>query len=250
VWLIFVFHENTDNKGQKPQRGSKNTSNGAVQSKATLKAKIKPPQLGGKRVGILSTRTPHRPNPIGLSTARIEHIDMKKGELLLSGIDLIDGTPILDIKPYVKMDCLSEYPGGYLVPEWVSNNKQYRPAPVRFSEEAESALVEACSNKKRGQMLDFFGPGRWIENASENERGKEETVIEACAALKDALVQLLALDIRAVHQGRGTATGDNVVYNMRFDKLSIDFVTLEDGVFVKSVRRYRKNMVAIPSVAN
>lgn len=90
--------------------------------------KIKPPKLGGAKLGIFATRSPHRPNPIGLSIAKVEAI--KGNELHVSGafdepcgthlcesfpglkqcasgIDLVDGTPILDIKPYIPRWCLS-----------------------------------------------------------------------------------------------------------------------------------------------
>ena len=99
-----------------------------------LKAKVRPPRLGGARVGLFSTRTPHRPNPIGatslsyhrhrllrslrrdtfrrlrssffhsffragLTIAKIERLE--RGVLHISGVDLVDGTPVLDIKPYL-----------------------------------------------------------------------------------------------------------------------------------------------------
>ncbi len=60
---------------------------------------MRPPRLGGDKVGLFATRTPHRPNPIGLSLVKLERI--KDGVLYFSGIDLLDGTPILDVKPYL-----------------------------------------------------------------------------------------------------------------------------------------------------
>jgi len=54
-----------------------------------------------KRIGIFATRTPHRPNPIGITLARIVQVNKEKKIVLLSGLDLVDGTPVLDIKPYV-----------------------------------------------------------------------------------------------------------------------------------------------------
>jgi tRNA (Thr-GGU) A37 N-methylase len=54
--------------------------------------KVRPPRAGGRKMGALATRTPHRPNPIGLTVARLERIE--HNILHLSGIDLIDGTPI------------------------------------------------------------------------------------------------------------------------------------------------------------
>ncbi|MCG8292331.1 MULTISPECIES: tRNA (N6-threonylcarbamoyladenosine(37)-N6)-methyltransferase TrmO [Pseudomonas] len=79
VWLLFLFHE-------------------ALEEKPRLK--VRPPRLGGnKSMGVFATRATHRPNGIGQSVVRLEGIE--PGRLLLSGIDLLDGTPVLDIKPYV-----------------------------------------------------------------------------------------------------------------------------------------------------
>lgn len=80
---------------------------------SSVKAKVRPPRLDGAKVGLFSTRTPHRPNPIGLSIAKVERIEglMYSGSyafifllgpvLHISGLDLIDGTPVLDVKPYI-----------------------------------------------------------------------------------------------------------------------------------------------------
>ena len=85
VWIIFHFHLNS-NKG--------------------VKAKVKPPRLGVK-TGVFSTRSPHRPNPVGLTLAKLESVD--GDTLTVSGIDIVDGTPIVDIKPYIPAyDSLTE----------------------------------------------------------------------------------------------------------------------------------------------
>ena len=78
VWLISYFHLNT-NKIVRP--------------------KIHPPRLKGESVGLFASRSPHRPSPIGLSLARL--VAVKGAALHLAGIDLVDGTPILDVKPYI-----------------------------------------------------------------------------------------------------------------------------------------------------
>lgn len=66
---------------------------------------VRPPRLGGnKRMGVFATRSPFRPNPIGLSSVKligIEHSDTEGDVLIVSGADLLDGTPIFDIKPYL-----------------------------------------------------------------------------------------------------------------------------------------------------
>lgn len=66
---------------------------------------VRPPRLGGnKRMGVFATRSPYRPNPIGLSSVKLVGIEHTKSEgdvLIVSGADLLDGTPIYDIKPYL-----------------------------------------------------------------------------------------------------------------------------------------------------
>ena len=79
---------------------------------------VRPPRLGGNaRMGVFATRSPFRPNPLGLSCVRLEEIrqDAAHGTVLdVSGADLMDGTPIYDIKPYLPYaDCKPEAVGGF-----------------------------------------------------------------------------------------------------------------------------------------
>jgi tRNA-Thr(GGU) m(6)t(6)A37 methyltransferase TsaA len=84
LWLIFGFHE-TAEQGWKPT--------------------VRPPRLGGnRRVGVFASRSTFRPNSLGLSLVRLEGIDTNAADgpvLLLGGVDLLDGTPVYDIKPYL-----------------------------------------------------------------------------------------------------------------------------------------------------
>ncbi len=83
IWLQFIFH-------QCIEQGWKN--------------KVRPPRLGGnKKMGVFATRATHRPNALGLSVVKLDKIEIdKKGVILnVSGLDLVDGTPIVDIKPYI-----------------------------------------------------------------------------------------------------------------------------------------------------
>ena len=88
IWVIFVFHENTN--------GDTEADN--------IPARIKPPRLGGTKVGCLTTRSPHRPNAIGLSVCEV--IDVGPDFISVCGIDMVDGTPVLDIKPYIPYDSI------------------------------------------------------------------------------------------------------------------------------------------------
>lgn len=96
LWLVFVFHETAD-KGWSPM--------------------VRPPRLGGNnRKGVFATRATFRPNPIGLSVVKLDGVIRENGklQLLISGIDLLDGTPILDIKPYLPYsDALPSANGGF-----------------------------------------------------------------------------------------------------------------------------------------
>lgn len=81
-------------------------------------ATVRPPRLGGNaRVGVFASRSPFRPNPIGLSCVRLLRVEKREKEgcvLLVSGADLLDGTPVFDIKPYLPFaDCIPTATGGY-----------------------------------------------------------------------------------------------------------------------------------------
>lgn len=116
IWLVFVFSATTDD-GWKPT--------------------VRPPRMGGKkRLGVFATRTPHRPNPIGLSPVKLEAIRIENSKVFLdvSGADLLDGTPILDIKPYLpNSDAISDadYP--------LQSSRERLNQPVEFSAAAENA---------------------------------------------------------------------------------------------------------------
>lgn len=97
LWLIFDFSKNHRN---------------------TFSPTVRPPRLGGnKRVGVFATRSPFRPNNLGLSCVKFEGIkkDDKLGYILIvSGVDLLDNTPIYDIKPYIPYcDCKTDAKGSF-----------------------------------------------------------------------------------------------------------------------------------------
>ena len=74
---------------------------------------VRPPRLGGNtRMGVFATRSPFRPNPLGLSSVRL--IGIENGDLIVSGADVLDGTPIYDIKPYLSFsDCHEDAQNGF-----------------------------------------------------------------------------------------------------------------------------------------
>lgn len=88
---------------------------------------VRPPRLGGnKRVGVFATRSPYRPNPIGLSSVKI--LKIENGVIYVSGVDLLDNTPIYDIKPYIPYtDCHTDALGGFSDDVLNDNLKVYIP---------------------------------------------------------------------------------------------------------------------------
>ena len=118
LWLLWIFSENV---------------------RDTWKPTVRPPRLGGNtRLGVFATRSSFRPNPIAMSCVKIEKINLT-GEgapsIEVSGADLMDGTPIVDIKPYLPYaDSVPEAAGGFA--EAVRFNK----LEVSFAAEAQVAL--------------------------------------------------------------------------------------------------------------
>ncbi|MBA1278587.1 MULTISPECIES: tRNA (N6-threonylcarbamoyladenosine(37)-N6)-methyltransferase TrmO [Pseudomonadaceae] len=130
VWLLFLFHQTLE---------------------AEPRLRVRPPRLGGNRmVGVFATRSTHRPNGIGQSVVRLEGI--APGRLQLSGIDLLDGTPVLDIKPYVPYaDAITNAYNGLATdaPEpitvhWTEASlQQARSEALRLGEPLQE-LIEQC----------------------------------------------------------------------------------------------------------
>lgn len=120
VWLMFVFHASAA-QGWTPT--------------------VRPPRLGGnRRIGVFASRSPFRPNPIGLSVVELAGIIERPGErgLLLRNHDLVDGTPVVDVKPYIPYsDALPDArpPVGFERPP--------QRLAVRFAERAEAELAAA-----------------------------------------------------------------------------------------------------------
>ena len=111
-------------------------------------ATVRPPRLGGnERVGVFASRSPFRPNPIGLSAVRLKQIifDPARGPLLyVAGADLLDGTPIFDIKPYLPaFDSLPEARGGFAA----------EVSAYRLSVDFPGELLEKIPVPKRSALL-------------------------------------------------------------------------------------------------
>jgi len=119
---------------------------------------VRPPRLGGnERVGVFASRSPFRPNPLGLSCVRIESIDADKGVICVLGADLADGTPVYDIKPYVVYaDCHPDARSGFVDGNsWVTLDVEVPDAlAAGLPEDELPALRQLLSCDPRPRYLD------------------------------------------------------------------------------------------------
>lgn len=117
LWVLFIFHQ-TMNGGWRPT--------------------VRPPRLGGNaRMGVFATRSTFRPNPVGMSLVELKGIRCEKDQVILQlgSLDLVDGTPVVDIKPYL--------PFAEALPEAQASYAQHAPSadmPVSFSADVAARL--------------------------------------------------------------------------------------------------------------
>lgn len=119
-------------------------------------ATVRPPRLGGNaRMGVFATRSPFRPNPIGLSCVRLERIELDTPDgpvLHVRGADMLDATPVYDIKPYLPLaDCRPEATGGFAAPLAARALRVEFAQPLldKVPERARAALLQALAQDPR-----------------------------------------------------------------------------------------------------
>ncbi len=131
LWILFHFHM-TAGQGWTPT--------------------VQPPRLGGKqKVGVFASRSPFRPNPIGISVVENLGISFKDNgvTIKIGGIDLLDGTPVLDIKPYLPYaDSIADASAGF------ADSAPGSAIDIRFSDQAEKALKEL--NRSYPDLREFI----------------------------------------------------------------------------------------------
>jgi tRNA (Thr-GGU) A37 N-methylase len=230
IWIIFAFHLNTISSS------SSSASSSTSFRSLDAPSKIAPPALGGKKVGVYATRSPHRRNPIGMTLVRLDRVEIlssilgtatsplqaKAGattkrrnrqsdlsptvRLHVSGLDLVDGTPVLDVKPYVPvydspqpipLPTLQQNPSeahsamdGCRVPAWVSDGlATYRE--VQFGFESQQNIRDILSNDTTCPLLFFGVHGIYHQDASQES---------AFQALLTAIREILSIDVRSIYQ--------------------------------------------------
>ena len=182
------------------------------------KAKVQPPRCGGEKRGVFATRSPHRPCPIGLSLVKIDRI--VKDTIYLSGVDLVDGTPVLDIKPYIpaydnpadhsqETGTLRETGGKdsrcqskaslVRVPPWI-DSRGTPSIEVEISEEAERKLSLFQCQPSMANLSNYkFRPSIEVEPANKELPYILHTFSSVSDA-REAIVEVLKQDPRSVYR--------------------------------------------------
>ena len=175
IWISFVFHASFNTRQAQD-----------------WKSMVRPPRLGGnKKVGVFASRSMFRPNPMGLSVVELVGIDYRKSGVVLKlrGSDLMDGTPVLDIKPYLPYaDAIPKAKGGF-----AQNNPEIKYV-VEFSEKAKHESQQA--SERLAQNIELL------------------------------IQQILQLDPRPSYQQR---TDESRVYSMRLCDFDLKWVYLDDN---------------------
>ena len=208
LWLSWQFHHNFK---------SKSASKGHAQSSdaSTFRVQVRPPRLGGnQKIGVFASRSMYRPSGLGLSVVKLERIEVIEGRalLIISGADMIDGTPIIDIKPYVSYsDAYIDAASGFAssVPEL---------SKVPITEQAQ-------------QQFDCI-----IHNDLDGEKGNDEKGSKRAATLYQMQQQLIDVDmghIKALiaQDPRPAYRRDELdsIFTMRYKSVDVSFTQIELG---------------------
>ena len=198
VWLLFLFDGNGTTYTPRPN--------------------VYPPRLLGKSKGVFATRSPHRPNPVGLSLCRIDAIDGRT--LIMSGVDLVDGTPIIDIKPYIPC-----YDAPYANGEDGSADWGVEWARTLKNEGKELRYPEWCVPAAQPLLRVVFSPEAEAQLTAIQQKHKAPRVLESWAHVRNAIVQVLQADPRSVYR-KGACAGET--YPFFVDALDVRVIFDDD----------------------
>ncbi|WP_312687448.1 tRNA (N6-threonylcarbamoyladenosine(37)-N6)-methyltransferase TrmO [Kosakonia sp.] len=155
LWILFVFHQTMEG-GWRPT--------------------VRPPRLGGNaRMGVFATRSTFRPNPVGMSLVELKGIRCQKNEVILQlgSLDLVDGTPVVDIKPYL--------PFAEAIPDAKASYAQHAPVadiPISFTAEVEAQLTGLATRypQLKAFLIEVLAQDPRPAYRKEEEQGKTYAV--------------------------------------------------------------------------
>lgn len=214
IWISWQFHHNYLIK---PNHINKDQLSG--DNKAGFRAQVRPPRLGGnQKIGVFASRSMYRPSALGLSVVKLERIEVVEGRVLLmiSGADMIDGTPIIDIKPYVA------YSDAYI--DAVSGFAPIAPAPL-------TVIMTDLVREQFGEVV--IGESISAGQSNESNSKKHATVATVIDKIQQQLIEsdiehikaLIAQDPRPAYRREEL----HKLFVMRYKSVDVSFQQIEKG---------------------
>ena len=214
IWLSWQFHHNYINKkSAHNSEQDQQTKAAPAADQPAFRPQVRPPRLGGnKKLGVFASRSMYRPSGLGLSVVKLEAIEVLEGRvlLLISGADMIDGTPIIDIKPYV------------------SYSDAYSDAASGFAPSAPESLIVTMSElaEQQFEALIDIEPIDWEdETVAAKVYSLQQQLI---AADKVLITALIAQDPRPAYRREEL----NSSFVMRYKTVDIGFTQIELGTLL------------------
>lgn len=213
LWLSWQFHHNHLQKASQVDKIASSDYKSDAKVDASFRAQVRPPRLGGnQKIGVFASRSMYRPSGLGLSVVKLERIEVIDGRVLLiiNGADMIDGTPIIDIKPYVAYsDAISNADSGFAA------------ATPTVLTVTVSALAQTQFNQR-------------IDDEHLNSSNKEK--LTAVQVINKVQQQLVAADIELVKtliaqdpRPAYRCADLNTTFIMRYKRVDISFELIEKG---------------------
>ena len=219
IWISWHFHHNYINKEKQINKNPQlNDDSQLNKNNNSFRAQVRPPRLGGnQKIGVFASRSMYRPSALGLSVVKLERIDIVESRVLLiiSGADMIDGTPIIDIKPYVAYsDSLIDAKNG-------------------FAPSAPALLTVTIAELAHEQFLKIIAYQRASNVQERNNKKEKMTVIAVVDTVKkklllsnlDDIKALIAQDPRPAYRREET----NTLFVMRYKSVDVSFQLIALG---------------------
>lgn len=246
IWLSWQFHHNYINKNGHANKASHPNKNGHInKADSSFRAQVRPPRLGGnEKIGVFASRSMYRPSGLGLSVVKLERVEVVEGRVLLiiSGADMIDGTPIIDIKPYVAYsDAVDDAESGFAptaptlldVTITESAYKQFmtlinvEEVNVEQSDKANNKNNDTNSGTENAALLFINSMNSINLTNSLNSRDGLVHKIQKQLLVSDidSIKALIAQDPRPAYR----RTEINTAFVMRYKSVDVSFQLLESG---------------------
>lgn len=205
IWISWQFHHNYVNK-----------NNSLNNADSRFRPQVRPPRLGGnQKIGVFASRSMYRPSALGLSVVKLERIEIVEGRVLLviSGADMIDATPVIDIKPYVAYsDAIVHAESGFAPSAPLLSE-------VTMTESAHEQFMDLVNTEKNEKLADNATGAELDTVAAHIHQIQQQLLISDM----DAIQALIAQDPRPAYRRDDTKTA----FVMRYKSVDVTFWLIE-----------------------